>query len=104
MPKSNFCFAFGFTLLRICGKEVQILQQFSVWGFFKEFCCHLCNHKRHMFRNGFAFCLEIYRICHQLFLKINMISVKSAESQLETLSLLIGLRVCLMSMFSEKIL
>lgn len=86
MPKSNLCFAFRFTLLRIRGKEVQILQQFSVLGFFKEFCCHLRNRKCYMFRNGFAFCLEIYRICHHLLLKINMISVKSAESQQGTLS------------------
>lgn len=87
MPKSSLCFAFWFTLLRICGKEVEILQQFHVLiFFFKEFCWHLCNHKCHMFCSGFAFWLEMYRICHQLFLKINMISVKSAESQLETLS------------------
>lgn len=52
--------------------------------FFKGFCWHICNHKCHMFCSGFAFWLEMYRICHQLFLKINTISVKTAESQLET--------------------
>lgn len=85
MPKSNLLFCvlvYSVNNLWEGSTDFATIQCFGV--FFKEFCCR--PRKHHMFGNGFAFCLEIYRICHQLFLKINMISVKFAESQLETLS------------------
>lgn len=71
--------------------KIQCFRDFVVGGglfvcLFKDICYHLCNCKPRTFYNGLAFLLRFIEFVISSYLKINVISVKSAKLQFEMLS------------------